>query len=118
ATFDRVKHALVELFALFAILIGRDRLATNTMLDPGGTQQLDSVPADLDGNHGVGELLDHDAHPMGDADVAVQPPGPLPGALPADPHEDQCHRVSHQLTAGPGREFLEEKAPDVAVNLP
>ena len=88
------------------------------MLDPGWNELLHRVPADLDGNHGVVELLDHDAHPMGDADVAVQPPGPLPGALPADTHEDERDRVGHQLTAGARRELLEEKAPDVAVDLP
>src|SRR6202043_2908204 len=118
APLDRIEHALIELFALFAVLIRPDRLAAHTMLNPGWDELLHGVPADLDGNHGVVDLLDQDAHPVGDADVAVEPPGPLPRALPADAHEDERHRVGHQLPAAARRKLLEQEAPDIAVDLP
>src|ERR1019366_5005370 len=98
AAFDRVQPPLIELLALLAVLLGGDRLATHTVLDPRGYQLFDRVPADLDGNHRVIELLDDDAHPVGDTDVAVQAPGALPCALPSDAHEDQRDRVGHELT--------------------
>ena len=74
--------------------------------------------ADLDGNHRVVGLLDHDAHAMGDADVAVEAPRPLPGPLPADPDEDQGDGVGDELPAGAGRELLEQESPYVAIDLP
>src|ERR1039457_3107198 len=115
---DRIEHALIEVFALFAIVVGGDNLAAYPVLNPGWDQLLHRVPADLDGNHGVVDLLDQDAHAVRDADVAVEPPRTLPRALPADAHEDEGHGVGDQLAATARAQLLEQEAPDVAVDLP
>src|SRR5580700_1611588 len=115
---DGVKHTLVELLALLAVLVGSHRLATHTMLDPRRNELLDRVRADLDRNHGVVVLLDHDADAQSDAHVAVEPPGTLPRALPSDADEDQGHGVCDELGAGARSELLEQESPHVAVDLP
>src|SRR5580704_16978962 len=75
---DGIKHTLVELLALLAVLVGSDRLATHTMLDPRRHELLGRVRADLDRNHRVVILLDLDADAHRDTDMTVEPPGPLP----------------------------------------